>query len=80
MLTWIIFGMNLLRPVPVEGDSVLCCSTGTAVKQRLICSVTIQGLYVKMRRQKRKEKLKEPDIQKTMRQERHTLMRMVSII
>lgn len=44
VLTWIVFGVDLLRPVAIEGDSVLCCSTGTTVEQRFICGVSIQGL------------------------------------
>ncbi len=74
MLTWIIFGMNLLRPVPIEGDSVLCRSTGAAVEQRFIRRVSIQGFFTEMRGGERWEKVKEPErerereIYKTLRQ------------
>lgn len=56
VLTWIVFGMNLLWPVSIEGDSVLCCSTGTAVKQRFICRISINGLYTEMRGWKKQGK------------------------
>lgn len=44
VLTWIVFGMSLLWPVPVESDSVLRCPTGTTVEQRFVCAVSIQRL------------------------------------
>lgn len=56
VLTWIVFGMNLLRPVAIEGDSVLCCSTGTTVEQRFICGVSIKGLCTDKSQKKKKEK------------------------
>lgn len=55
VLTWIVFGMNLLRPVAIEGDSVLCCSTGTTVEQRFICGVSIKGLCTKAERRRRRK-------------------------
>lgn len=59
VLTWIVFGVNLLRPVAVEGDSVLCCSTGTTVEQRFICGVSIKGLCTDKSQKKKKEKKNE---------------------
>lgn len=56
VLTWIVFGMNLLRPVAIEGDSVLCCSTGTTVEQRFICGISIKGLCTDKSQKKKKEK------------------------
>lgn len=56
VLTWVVFGVNLLRPVAVEGDSVLCCSTGTTVEQRFICGVSIKGLCTDKSQKKKKEK------------------------
>lgn len=55
VLTWIVFGMSLLRPVPVESDSVLCRPAGTAVEQRFVCAVSIQRLCTE--RMEHKEKL-----------------------
>lgn len=36
-LTGIIFGMHFLTPVPIEGETVLGCSTRAALLQRLLC-------------------------------------------
>lgn len=66
VLTWIVFGVDLLRPVAVEGDSVLCCSTGTTVEQRFVCGVSIQGLCSDKSR-KRRKRVKMPDTQTTWR-------------
>lgn len=55
LLTWIVFGMSLLRPVPIESDSVLRRPTGAAVKQRFVCAVSIQRLCTE--RVEHKEKL-----------------------
>lgn len=55
VLTWIVFGMSLLRPVTVESDSVFGRPTGTAVEQRFICAVSIQRLCTE--RVEHKEKL-----------------------
>lgn len=58
LLTWIVFGVSLLRPVPIEGDSVLCSSTGAAVEQRFLSGLSKQGLCAEMRGG---ERVKEPE-------------------
>lgn len=54
VLTGIVFGVNLLWPVPIEGDSVLCRSTGTTVKQWFISSISIQGFCTEVMGEKNK--------------------------
>lgn len=44
ILTWVVFGMSLLRPVPVERDPVLRRPAGAAVEQRFVCAVSVQRL------------------------------------
>lgn len=55
LLTWIVLGMSLLRPVPIESDSVFRRPAGTAVEQRFVCAVSIQRLCTQ--RMEHKEKL-----------------------
>lgn len=51
-LTWVVFGMSLLRPVPVERDPVLGRPAGAAVEQRFVCAVSVQRLCTTEHREK----------------------------